>query len=703
MSKLSIRSRLIVIVLLSLLPVALLGYLFMTQSQKEIAFGTKEVWGAEYLEAVYPELRDLALMQQPAELADNPVLAERAARYDPLMNSGAAYAAYVDLRAALAAGGDLAAARKAAATLVTKVGDGSNLLLDPDLDSFYVMDLMVVKLPAAINGAADVIDLLDAVIATQAAAEDERIAFAAGLAGLRGIIAASSDSLAAAVGANADGAIAANLGQPLADFMAAAESFDGAVESAVVALREGRQPGSLDATHVAYQDAAEAFVLAVAKDMQRLLAVRIDGFQTRLMAMLGLSAGLVLLVVAFSALSARSIIAALAKLEADIRAVADGATAEIGNTAGRTEISRLARAVAYLREKIVERLLDADRHKEAERLKADAARQGAEAERAQNDAARAEAAREQERVVASLARGLGELARGNLSARIDTAFPGKYEELRRAFNQSLDQIGEIVAGLRETSGALRIATGEILAGANDLSERTVAQAATIEETSASMEQLGATVLDNAKNAEEASARARSASAAALHGGDVMRKANEAMERITASSGKISNIIGMIDDIAFQTNLLALNASVEAARAGETGKGFAVVAIEVRRLAQSAAQASAQVKVLIDESAGEVAGGSRLVAEAADKLAMMQRALTESSTLIDGIAVASREQASSVDAVAIAVRQMDEMTQHNAALVEETNAAIEQTEAQASELDRIVAVFTLDDDEEAAAA
>ena len=178
----------------------------------------------------------------------------------------------------------------------------------------------------------------------------------------------------------------------------------------------------------------------------------------------------------------------------------------------------------------------------------------------------------------------------------------------------------------------------------------------------------------------------------------MSKATEAMERITASSGKISNIIGLIDDIAFQTNLLALNASVEAARAGEAGKGFAVVAVEVRRLAQSAAQASSEVKGLIEQSGADVSSGSRLVAEAAQKLVAMLEAARESSSLIEGIATASRDQAAAIADVGSAVRTLDEMTQHNAALVEETNAAIEQTEAQATELDRIVEVFTLDDDE-----
>jgi methyl-accepting chemotaxis protein len=206
------------------------------------------------------------------------------------------------------------------------------------------------------------------------------------------------------------------------------------------------------------------------------------------------------------------------------------------------------------------------------------------------------------------------------------------------------------------------------------------------------------VLQNAQRAKDASVVAASVTRTAEEGGAVMNKATEAMERITASSGKISNIIGLIDDIAFQTNLLALNASVEAARAGEAGKGFAVVAVEVRRLAQSAAQASSEVKGLIEQSGTEVRTGSKLVVEAASKLEAMLAAARSSNELMDGIAKQSQDQAASIEEVNAAVRAMDEMTQHNAALVEETNASIERTEEQAVELDRIVEVFTLASDE-----
>ncbi len=292
---------------------------------------------------------------------------------------------------------------------------------------------------------------------------------------------------------------------------------------------------------------------------------------------------------------------------------------------------------------------------------------------------------------------LSSLAETDLRRRVTGTYKGAFDKLKRDTNALAERLVEIVTQLRNTSRGVKTATGEILTGANDLSQRTTKQAATIEETSAAMEQLAHTVMDNAKRAGEASTEAGKASHTAEEGGKVMAEANEAMERISASSAKISNIIGMIDDIAFQTNLLALNASVEAARAGEAGKGFAVVAVEVRRLAQSSAEASSDVKALIEQSAVEVSGGTKLVASATEKLSAILEAVKTNAKQMEEIARESREQASSIDEVNTAVRQMDEMTQHNAALVEETNAAIEQTEAQASELDRIVEVFTLDEE------
>jgi methyl-accepting chemotaxis protein len=304
-------------------------------------------------------------------------------------------------------------------------------------------------------------------------------------------------------------------------------------------------------------------------------------------------------------------------------------------------------------------------------------------------------------LVESVDRGLTEtgcvlaaMAEADLTKHVRGEFAGAFAELRDNTNTVVTKLSEIVADVQVTSRSLKTATGEIMHGADDLSERTTRQASSIEETSAAVEQLSGIVANNARQAREASDNALGAVSTAEEGGKVMATATEAMDRILQSSNKISGIIGVIDDIAFQTNLLALNASVEAARAGEAGNGFAVVAVEVRRLAQSAADASRDVKLLLDQSAGEVRIGSRLVTEAAEKLRAMLEATHTSSKLMDSIARRSSDEAAAIEEISAAVRQMDEMTQHNASLVEETNAAIAQTEALAKKLDSVVDVFTI---------
>jgi methyl-accepting chemotaxis protein len=297
-------------------------------------------------------------------------------------------------------------------------------------------------------------------------------------------------------------------------------------------------------------------------------------------------------------------------------------------------------------------------------------------------------------VITAMSEHLQRLVGRNLDARIDAEFMPEYEPLRVSWNQTVEQLAALIGKVKETSRSLKTATEEMLGGSSDLSDRTAKQAATLAETSTTMQRLATTVTSNVQRAEQASTKSHGVSEAAEQGGQVMHEANDAMERITNSSSKISNIIGLIDDIAFQTNLLALNASVEAARAGEAGKGFAVVAVEVRRLAQSAAEASSEVKALIEVSATEVAAGTKLVRSAAEKLEQMLGAVKENSALTESIADDSRTQADAIGQVGKAVHVMDEMTQHNVTLVEQTNSAIARAEAQVGELDRIVEGYHL---------
>ena len=289
---------------------------------------------------------------------------------------------------------------------------------------------------------------------------------------------------------------------------------------------------------------------------------------------------------------------------------------------------------------------------------------------------------------------LASLARADLTQRMGGAYQGAFAALQADVNAVGDKLSSIIGELRATSSAVRTATSEILIGTNDLSRRTSRQASTIEEASAAIEQVAATVADNARRAEEAGMRAGVAARHAQAGNQVMQAATGAMDKITESSARIATIVETMEGIAFQTNLLALNASVEAARAGEAGSGFAVVAIEVRRLAQSAAQAASEIGALIERSTQDVEAGSRLVADATRTLSGMFETVEANARAMDEIALASREQAAAIAEVSAAVRQLDEITQHNAALVEQTNAAIEQTEAQAGDLDRIVEGFTI---------
>ncbi|MGJ8529297.1 methyl-accepting chemotaxis protein [Maritalea sp.] len=298
------------------------------------------------------------------------------------------------------------------------------------------------------------------------------------------------------------------------------------------------------------------------------------------------------------------------------------------------------------------------------------------------------------RAISLIGETLEYMAQGDLSHKIEEKLDGELDEIRQALNQTIEQFSTIVTKLQQTSRALRGATGEILAGANDLSDRTAKEAAAVEETSAAIEEMSTAVTETRQRASEASETTRQVAADATSVGEVMDRANNAMEGIATSATEISNIIGLIDNIAFQTNLLALNASVEAARAGEAGKGFAVVAVEVRRLAQSAAESSSEIKALIEKSTEEVVNGTELVADASSQVGSMVERISQSSSLVEEISVAMSQQADTILEVGQAVRQIDEMAQQNAALVEETNAAIEQCETQTVELDNVVDEFKL---------
>ena len=287
------------------------------------------------------------------------------------------------------------------------------------------------------------------------------------------------------------------------------------------------------------------------------------------------------------------------------------------------------------------------------------------------------------------------LSAQDLTQRMRGTYRGAFARLKDDTNAVADRLGEVVKTIRTASGTLTEATSGLLAGAEDLSQRTSRQASTVRQTTDSIEALAAAVRSNAESATKANSATANVVNTAETGRTVMAAATDAMDRIGRSSQQIAGIITLIDDIAFQTNLLALNASVEAARAGEAGKGFAVVAVEVRRLAQSAAEASSEIKTLIEQATSQVQEGHQLVGRAAATLTQIASAARTSNDLMQGIASAVADQNSAIANVEGAVRLIDEITQHNAALVEETNAAVAQAQEQASTLDDAVRVFRLE--------
>ena len=301
---------------------------------------------------------------------------------------------------------------------------------------------------------------------------------------------------------------------------------------------------------------------------------------------------------------------------------------------------------------------------------------------------------EQALVVKTLGNGLNELAKGNLNNSLNDPFSSEYEELRQNFNATVETMNDLMRTIVDNSNEIHARAEEISASSDDLSHRTENQAATLEETAAALDELTASVREAAESASEVENVVTDARKDAEESGVVVSEAVNAMSMIRKSSSEISQIIGVIDDIAFQTNLLSLNASVEAARAGEAGRGFAVVASEVRALAQRSSEAAKQIKSLITSSSEQVETGVGLVGRTGEALGSIIERVGNIDALVSGIASGSREQSSGLGEINIGMTQLDQVTQQNAAMVEEATAAATTLRTEAAGLTHLVGRFKL---------
>ena len=398
-------------------------------------------------------------------------------------------------------------------------------------------------------------------------------------------------------------------------------------------------------------------------------------------------AGLLILGVALAVV--RSVVLPLERLKGSMLAISrEDVSAPVPETDRGDEIGQMASALGVLRDSVSDRI--ALRGREA------AQQSEIDSERRSNEARTLRHAQEQADAMTTVGEALEALARGDLTAQIDRISP-EYAKLRDDFKQAVAALAGAVQSIARSTDVVHDNAGDISEAAGNLSRRTEQQAAALEETAAALDQITSTVRNASERAGEARSMVAETKSSAAKSGEIVRSAIEAMSRIEGSSARISQIIGVIDEIAFQTNLLALNAGVEAARAGEAGRGFAVVAQEVRELAQRSAQAAKEIKELIRSSTGEVETGVALVRSTGDALMEIETLVNRVNDHVASIATAAREQATGLQEVNVAVNSMDQMTQQNAAMVEETTAASQTLAQESRTLKDLLQTFRLSGD------
>ena len=768
-SRLSLAARLalvsFVFIASSIFPTALL----VMQADREIDFSEKELAGVDFLQEAWPVTLEGGAVD--AEIAETSFGAGSAAE---ALNKATSEPERVST----------------GLTIIQQVADGSNLTLDPELDSFYAMDAVTVRIPATLRAAREYEAMLR--VRGETSVHDLEVKIAG--ENLRAAAGAAVSSIGAAIKNNVSGETRAALEAPMA-----------ALDREVALLLNSATGSGVNVQAEKLEAVLDDTWRATASELQRLLDVRVSNLRSRLNGQLMIVGLMLAVACALAGLVSSGLAGRFKRLTASMDKLRAGDfTSEIPCTDDKNETGVIAKTLSFLRDDVNQRILrDAEQAElamlgPAGYVKAISAAQAvveyqpdgmvitanenflrvtgysleevtgkrhamflspedagasrtdhlwsllkrgepisgkfmiagkgdkelwlqasfnpivdkngrvvkivqiaADITQVEQDRRTAESserqanAAAQEKVVSGLARGLSDLAAGNLAARIAEPFPGEYETLRRDFNNAMD---ELQAAMRSIAGnALSISLGadDISQSADNLSRRTEQQAASLEETAAALDEMTAIVRKAADNAKQANNIVTVTRSDAEQSCKVVNGAVAAMAAINTSSRQISQILGVIDEIAFQTNLLALNAGVEAARAGDAGRGFAVVASEVRALAQRTSEAAKEIKELISRSSHHVGTGVDLVGQAGSALNMIAGKVNDVSTLVAEIAVAAQEQSCGLGEINAAMNQMDQVTQQNAAMVEESTAASHQLKREAAELTELTARFKID--------
>ncbi|MEP6828475.1 MAG: methyl-accepting chemotaxis protein, partial [Aestuariivirga sp.] len=711
-----------------LLPILLLGWLFGSQLIGDIAALRSELQGVKYVEKLWSGFVDVAGQRSDIEAVDMGAtkgLEESVATGD---NGFGIFDEITKFKQAWKIGSSASDTLLLADASINKISDQSGIVLDSELESLYLALATTKALPSLVEAAHDANRDVQAIGRSVQLYPKQVAEFNRTLGKFNSAIEPVISEFARSFEAGSNGVTKANLQPSLIHFQNSAKQFQtemqGLAELFNLGITNKFDPARAESAYKKLLSDSDVIWKLGSKNLERALGERLARQSARaylwltlVLLALGVATGLMYFV-------ANTIRRPVAEIVSQLDRMRNGdtnfSTDYLDDTNEVGEISRgLERFKDTLKDLAVERQRrekaqaeEALRTKEMTELAVvintvvDAAKEGDFSKRVPETS--------KQEVMTKLSRGVNELAQtvelglnqtvsvisalasGDLTKRVNGEFKGTFLRLKNDTNTMAEKFRDIARRISGASTTVHESTREIAAGVNDLSLRTESQASSLEETSAAMEEMAATVRHNATNAKDASKLAAQNSAVALAGNQVVSKAVDAMTMIEGSSKKIGDIVGLIQEISFQTNILSLNAAVEAARAGDAGRGFAVVANEVRALAQRAAMASKDIKNLIATSNGQVSQGVALVRQAGNSLNEIMSAASKVESFVGEIAASSHEQSIGIEQVSSAISEMDQATQRNAALVQETNAALHLARAQADELQDAISFFQLDE-------